>query len=103
MIDDDQDAMGQSHNRFLVPHALAQSLVIGSQKGALAACSGVGGFNEGLAQPSVPFARFGAEPFVRYSTWRLDTGPSRKRDGLHQETDPSEVPVRLRQFRRCAH
>ncbi len=65
MIDDDQDAMSQGHNRFLVSHALAKSLVIRTQKGALTACSGVGSFNEGLTQPAVAFARFGAETFVR--------------------------------------
>jgi hypothetical protein len=32
MIDDDQDAMSQGHNGFLVPHALAQSLGRGTQK-----------------------------------------------------------------------
>ncbi len=64
MIDDDQDAMSQSHNGLLVPHALAQSLVIGPQQGAFTACSSVGGFNEGLAQPAVSFARFGAQSFV---------------------------------------
>jgi hypothetical protein len=36
MINDDQDAMSQSHKRLLVPHALAQSLVIGTQKGITA-------------------------------------------------------------------
>src|SRR5215467_514523 len=76
VIDDDQDAMSQSHNRFLMPHAFVESLVIGTQKGALTPCSGEGLFNEGLTRPSVPFARFGAEPFVRADR------------GLWTQTDP---------------
>ena len=61
MIDDDQDAMSQSHQRFLVSHAPAQSLVIGAQKSVLAVCGGVGGLNEGLTQPAIALARFGAQ------------------------------------------
>ena len=34
MIDNDQNTMSQGHKGFLVPHALAESLIIGSQKGA---------------------------------------------------------------------
>jgi len=59
MVDENQDAMSQSHQRFLVSHALAQSLVIGAQKGVFAARGGVGSFNEGLTQPAISLARFG--------------------------------------------
>src|SRR5258708_30974658 len=72
MIDDDQDAMSQGHNRFLVSHALAQSLVVRTQKGALTACNSVGSFNERLTQPAVAFDRFSAVPVVRTD---LDGGP----------------------------
>jgi len=57
MVNDNQDAMSQSHDGFLLPHALTQSLVIRTQTGALATCSGVGDLNESLAEPSVPFSR----------------------------------------------
>ncbi|SRR5579875_1301016 len=65
MINDNQDAMSQGHDGFLVSHALAEPLVIGSQKGLFAVCSGLGSLNESLPQPPVPLACRVAEPFAR--------------------------------------
>src|SRR5258708_17921437 len=65
MIDDDQDAMSQGHNGFLVAHALVQSLVIGTEKATLTACSTDGGFHQGLEQPATAVAPLCAQPFVR--------------------------------------
>src|SRR5258706_16039276 len=37
---------------------------MGHRKGSQLACSGIGSFNEGLTQPAISFARFGAQSFV---------------------------------------
>src|SRR5215469_14953634 len=45
-------------------HPLAQALIVGSQKGSLAACSSIGSFYERLTQPAVALAGGVAEPFA---------------------------------------
>lgn len=64
VIDDDQNAMGQSDDGFFMSHALAQSLVVGAQVGSLAPRGSTRRFYESLTQPSIPLACFRAQLFA---------------------------------------
>src|SRR5688572_19519621 len=88
MPHDAQDAVCDGGDGFLVAAASGQALILARKVGVLAACGGVGGFDEPGSEPDVAFASLAALALAgAFVVARADTGPRCQVPGAGEPVD----------------